>query len=101
MSAYVIFLIRGSHDHEALQRYRVQARPTIAAYGGSVVVARGQQTTLEGSPPAETVVIQFADSDKALSWYRSNEYQESAKLRHLAADVDAYVVEGLAVPPKT
>ena len=98
MSAYVIFLIRGSHDHEALMRYRKAAHPTITAHGGRVRVARGEQTLLEGTAPAETVIVEFDSSDKALAWYRSHEYQEANQLRKLAADVDAYVVEGVAPP---
>ncbi len=96
MSAYVIFLIRGSHDHDALQRYRVAARPTIGAHGGRVLVARGAQTELEGGAPQETVVIEFDSREQALDWYRSGQYQEASKLRRLAAEVDAYVVEGIA-----
>lgn len=99
MPAYVVFLIRGANDTEALQRYRAQTRATIAAHGGRVLVARGRQTVLEGRPPAETVVIEFAGTEQALDWYRSNEYQEAAKLRHLALEVDGYVVEGLNAPP--
>lgn len=99
MPAYVIFLIRGSHDVDALTRYRKAAHPTITAHGGRVRVARGPQTLLEGSAPAETVVVEFDSSEKALAWYRSHEYQEANQLRKHAADVDAWVVEGLTPPP--
>jgi len=101
MAAYVVFLNRGSHDHDALQRYRLQARPTIAAHGGMVIVARGAQTLLEGNAPAETVIVEFASDEQALAWYHSSDYQEATKLRHGAADIDAYLVLGVALPPTT
>lgn len=98
MPAYVVFLIRGSHNVEALQRYRQQAVPTITQHGGHVLVARGRQTPLEGAPPEETVMIEFPTHEQALAWYGSEAYQLAARLRHGAADVDAYVVEGRAAP---
>lgn len=99
MPAYVIFQIHASHDHEALQRYRQAAHPTITAHQGRVLVARGKQKTLEGSAPAETVVLEFASYEAALGWYESEAYQEASKIRALAADVDAYLVDGVAPKP--
>ena len=99
MAAYVIFQIGDSRDPEALQRYRIAAKPNIIAAGGKIIVARGKQTVVEGKAPKETVIVEFETADQALAWYHSDAYQEICKLRHHAADVDAYVVEGLA-PPK-
>ena len=99
MAAYVVFELRAVHDADALTRYRQVARPTIAAAGGRVIVARGRSEKLEGNPPNETVIVEFPDFEKAQAWYRSDVYQEACKLRHGASDVDAYIVEGFT-PPK-
>jgi uncharacterized protein (DUF1330 family) len=96
MAAYVVFEIRAVHDADALTRYRQVARPTIAAAGGRVIVARGRSEKLEGNPPFETVIVEFPDFEKAQAWYRSAAYQESCKLRKGASDVDAYIVDGIA-----
>lgn len=99
MAAYVIFQIHASHDQDALQRYRKAAHPTIAAHQGRVLIARGKQKTLEGKAPAETVVLEFSSYEAALNWYESQAYQEVLKLRAHAADVDAYLVDGIAPKP--
>ena len=99
MSAYVIFQIHSSHDVDALQRYRKAAHPTITAHQGRVLVARGRQKALEGKMAPETVVLEFADFDAAVNWYESAAYQEAAKIRAFAADVDAYIVDGVAPRP--
>ncbi len=98
MPAYAMFLIRASHDVDALTRYRKAAHPTITAHGGRVRVARGRQTPLEGQPPPETVIVEFDSYEQALAWYRSPEYQAANQLRKQAADVDAWIVDGVAPP---
>lgn len=96
MSAYVIFAVRASRDEAALRVYREAARPTIGAFGGRAIVARGRSTPLEGNPPAETVVLEFPDVPAAQAWYHSEAYQSALQLRRGAADVEAQIVEGVA-----
>lgn len=98
MPAYAIFSLRQLHNAEAMQQYRIAARPSILQHGGRVIVARGVQLALEGAVPLATVVIEFDSLSAAQAWYYSPEYQEAAKLRQGAADIDVYITEGFTPP---
>jgi len=52
------------------------AGPTVAQYGGEVLVFDVAAETIEGEAPGpQTVVIKFDSTDAAKAWYESSEYQ--------------------------
>lgn len=69
---------------------------TILKYNGKIIVRGGENTTLEGEPVNErVVVIEFPSLEMAKSWYNSIEYQNAKKLRDGAAEASFYAISGI------
>jgi len=95
VTAYVIYLA-DVHDPERYEAYKAQARPHIESCGGRYLVRGGEVTVLEGQLPARrTVVLEFPDVAAAVDCLGGAAYAEIRTLRGGAADVTAYVVEGI------
>ena len=94
MAAYVIADVEIT-DPEKYTEYTAQTPDSIAAHGGRFIVRGGPHEVLEGDwRPGRVVVIEFPDVDAALGWYRSEDYQELAKIRQAASTARILVVEG-------
>lgn len=61
--------------------YIAKVGPTIIGHGGEILVAGPGSESVEGSPGAITVVLQFPSKDALRGWYDSPEYQEIIHLR--------------------
>jgi uncharacterized protein (DUF1330 family) len=97
MSAYVISEVE-ARDAEAMEAYRFLAARTIAQYGGRYLVRGGASETVEGGPPAKTlIIIEFPSMARARQWYGSPEYAEALKLRRSALNRRLVFVEGIAL----
>jgi uncharacterized protein (DUF1330 family) len=58
-------------------------------------VRGGEFEVVEGDwAPGRVVVIEFPDRDAALAWWRSDGYQELAKIRRSASTAKILVVDG-------
>ncbi|MEP7202798.1 MAG: DUF1330 domain-containing protein [Ilumatobacteraceae bacterium] len=86
------------HDSQRYAEYAALGRSAVAQYGGRVLAGGGRVETLEGEPvPPRVVVIEFADFDTAVAYYRSPEYQAAKAVRGDAATVRFAVVDGLTL----
>jgi len=68
------------HDTEAMAPYRAGAGPTLARYGGRVVIAGRYLQTLESPDdepwePERYLVVEFDDAEAARRWYHSPAYR--------------------------
>ena len=68
-------------DREKYGRYPPAVAPTVAGYGGKVLVADHEPAVMEGSPENVIVVIAFPSVEKAKEWYGSPEYEKVKRLR--------------------
>ena len=85
MSAYLIAQYT-IHDPETYAKYPPAVGPTLAQYGGKVLVAGPDSEVLEGSPLPQTVVIEFESVEAAQRWHDSPEYGEIKHLRTSASE---------------
>jgi uncharacterized protein (DUF1330 family) len=94
-----VFLLEAIRDPAGMGAYAAAAGPTLAEYGGSILVLSGDAEVVEGDWPAtQTVVVEFESVERAREWYRSPGYQAAAELRHAAADTNVAIVSGFAPP---
>lgn len=93
MSSYLIFCIKSVHDERAMAEYRRAALPQMQAQQLKFFAGPSVETVLEGESLSACVVLEFADREAALRWYRSPEYQELAKIRQSASDGAAFIVD--------
>ncbi len=61
------------NDSEAFEKYPPAVGPTIARYGGKLLVADRSVRAIEGSPKPVIVVIEFESVEAAQRWYDSPE----------------------------
>jgi uncharacterized protein (DUF1330 family) len=81
-------------DPERYVSYQQQASPIMA--GGKLLVLDPASESMEGTPGAQTVIIEYPDKETALAAYRSAEYQAVVGIRHGATDNGrAVIVDGL------
>ena len=82
------------HDKEGMEKFRQMAGPTIAEYGGKVLVREPNPDVREGKNLGITLVIGFDTIDIARKFYESDKYQAAKAVRELAAETDLILVEG-------
>ena len=83
------------HDKDGFEKFRQMAGPTIAEYGGKVLVREPNPDVKEGKNLGIALVIEFETIDIARKFYESEKYQAAKAVRELAADTDLILVEGL------
>lgn len=87
MPAYAIGRITVT-DPDAWAQYRAGVGPTLAPYGGEVVMRGTQAQSCAGEEQHhDVVVLRFPDLDTARHWHASPAYQALVPLRLRAADV--------------
>lgn len=75
MPAYAIGAIQSVNDPAAFSEYSGLAGPTLAQYGGKVVVFGTKIEVADGDwSPVGMIVIEFESLAKAKEWYNSPEY---------------------------
>jgi uncharacterized protein (DUF1330 family) len=95
MPGYIIAKVKIS-DMDKYQQYMKATPATIFKYNGKIIVRGGENTTLEGEPINErVVVIEFPSLEMAKNWYNSIEYQNAKKLREGAAEASFYAISGI------
>jgi uncharacterized protein (DUF1330 family) len=95
MAAYVIADVDIT-DPEKYKEYTAHTPDSIAGHGGRFIARGGRCEVLEGDwEPGRVVLIEFPTLDAALGWYRSEDYQELAKIRHAASTAQILVVDGV------
>jgi uncharacterized protein (DUF1330 family) len=68
-------------DREKYDQYPPAVAPTVAGFGGKVLVADYEPAVMEGSPEKVVVVLEFPSLEKARGWYGSPEYNAVKRLR--------------------
>lgn len=95
MPAYIIAKVKIT-DMDKYQQYIKATPATVLKYNGKIIVRGGENTTLEGEPINErVVVIEFPSLEMAKSWYNSTDYQNAKKLREGAAEASFYAISGI------
>ena len=84
-------------DQEGWKEYGQKAPETITKHGGRFVVRGGKVEKLAGQEPSgPVVVLAFDSAEQAKKWLSSPEYTAIGPVRDRAADVRAFLVEGVA-----
>jgi uncharacterized protein (DUF1330 family) len=82
-------------DPERYTDYTSATPAVVAKYGGEFIVRGGKFEALEGNAPrGRVVVIEFPSYDRALEFYRSDDYADLLKLRLSLTESRAFLVEG-------
>ena len=85
------------HDQEGFKKFKQMAGPTIAEYGGKVLVREPNPDVREGKNLGIALIIEFESIETARKFYESEKYQAAKAVRELAADTDLILVEGSEV----
>ena len=91
--AYVLAHITVT-DPERYREYVTRDTPIVEEFGGRFLVRAGESETVEGASKDRHVVIEFPDLETARRFYRSETYQEVARIRRDTAESDIVIVEG-------
>lgn len=94
MTAFFVARIK-VRNPEKMQAYSAAARPTFAAYGGSLVLRGTSEMTLVGNDdgPHMTAIFQFPDLSALNAWFNSPEYQQTIALRDEIGEVQFVAYE--------
>jgi len=96
MAAYAIAEVDVS-DVEMFKVYMDLVPKTVQNFGGKYLVRGGTTSVIEGVwSPKRLVIIEFADADKAMEWYNSEEYSHALKLRHNSSATNLVFIEGVS-----
>lgn len=92
--AYVVAEINVK-DLPGYRSYTDAAFPVIQKYRGTFLTRGGQTIPVEGSPPAERVmIIEFESLEQAKKFEYSKEYTDIAPLRQRTSQSRLFIVEG-------
>lgn len=101
MKAYVIVNV-AVRDAEHYKDYVRAATPTVAAHGGRYIVRGGRAEALEGTIPANRIVVlEFPSYQQARGWYDSAEYRAALAIRQECSTGSLILVEGVDAPGGT
>jgi uncharacterized protein (DUF1330 family) len=95
MAAYTVFIRDRLRDPEMMRTYLDEVGATFTGYEAIRRVNHGAFEMLEGAAMESVVIMEFPSIEAAREWYDSAAYREVRRLRHLAADYRAFIVEGI------
>ncbi|MCG7656345.1 DUF1330 domain-containing protein [Wielerella bovis] len=96
MTAYVVFVRDEMKDQAAYDQYLQLGVPTLAPFGGEILVANGVHEAFEGADFDGSVVLRFPDMASARAWYNSPGYAKVKSMRLDATVGRAILLEGVA-----
>ncbi len=82
-------------DEGAYKTYAELARIAMQKYGARILARGGRYEALEGSARPRNVILEFDTFEAALTYWKSNEYQDARKHRIGAAEIELCAVEGV------
>jgi uncharacterized protein (DUF1330 family) len=95
MAAYIVVEV-DVRDKERYEDYKRLVPPTLAQYGGRLIVRGGAAETLEGDwSPGRVVIVEFPSAEQARAWWGSDEYAPAKELRQATARTQMILVEGV------
>jgi uncharacterized protein (DUF1330 family) len=80
MAAYLIANYRITNP-DGYAKYPPAVAPTLAPYGGELLVADFDSEIVEGAASPVSIVLRFPSKQSARDWYNSPEYQAVVGLR--------------------
>ncbi len=84
-------------DPDQFKEYAGRSPATVEQHGGRFLVRPGEIVSLKGDAPGGPfVVLAFDSVEAAQAWASSPEYSAIVPMRDEAADVRAFIVEGVA-----
>jgi len=86
------------NDFEAFQKYPPAVGPTIAQYGGKILVADREVKAVEGNPKQVIAVIEFESEEAAQHWYDSPENTAVKGLRTSVTEGWLAIAKGFVMP---
>ena len=95
MVAYAIFIGERLRDPQTMQTYLDKVGPTFEGHQATRRAGHGAFEMLEGAAMESVVITEFPSIEAARAWYDGDAYREVRRLRHLAADYRAFIVEGV------
>jgi len=94
-NAYLVGIYNKIIDQEKLQKYAVDALPSMMVNGGKKALARSANITqIEGTPPERAIILEFESVEAAKNAYNSEDYQAALKKLDGGADRFLFVIEG-------
>ena len=80
---------------EEYKEYVSRVKPIAEKYGGEYIGRGGENEIVEGTwTYPRTVIIKFPTYEKALEWYKSEEYQPVKKIRLDNSISNAIIIKG-------
>jgi uncharacterized protein (DUF1330 family) len=95
MVAYAVFIRDRVRDPDTMQTYLDEVGATFEGHQATRRAGHGPFQMLEGAAMESVVITEFPSIEAARAWYDSAAYREVRRLRHLAADYRAFIVEGV------
>lgn len=86
------------NDPEAFEKYPPAVGPTIAQYGGRILVADREVKATEGSPKPVIVVVEFDSVEAAQRWYDSPENRAVMGLRTSTTEGWLAIADAFVMP---
>ena len=94
MSGFAIFNIEIKKPEE-YKEYVDKVKPIAEKFGGEYIVRGGETTIVEGNwTYPRTVVIKFPSYEKALEWYKSEEYKPVKQIRLDNSVANGIIIKG-------
>jgi len=81
-----------------VKEYAPKAQALTRKFGGRVLAASLNVTTLEGQPPKRIAVVQWPSMQEVKAWHGSPEFKENRKVGDKLAKFRIYALEGLPQP---
>ncbi len=95
MSTFLVASYRITNP-DGYAAYPPAVAPTLAPFGGELVVADFNSESMEGEPLPVTIVVRFPSKEMAKAWYNSAEYQAVVNLRTDNTEGSLVFVDGVA-----
>ena len=97
MAAYVIVRVLEVRDTAWRAEYAPKTTALVQKHGGKFIVRGGALESLEGNGklPANIVVLEFPNMEKAKAWYNDPDYAPLIKLRQSGTTSELVLVEGV------
>ena len=88
------------NDPKTFEKYPPAVGPTLAQYGGRLLVADRNVNAVEGQSKPVVVVVEFESVEAAQRWYDSQENSAIKGLRISSTQGWLSIAEGFAPPDK-
>ncbi len=98
---YFVAQVKITDQNTYFNEYGAQVGPMLLNAGAEILAATPDRNQLEGEWSGNwTVIIKFPSEEKALGWYRSDEYQAIRPLRLQSTSENNLVLVPRFIPPQ-